>query len=249
MGPRYILVAVDQFSKLTYLESIARLTGEVVAAAFERIVSRMGYNVQKVISDAGPEFVSAPFQKLLQRHSAKHVIAGPTFPNKAFLAENRNLLIRRLLARGKEGKVGLHMATLLPKIEEWINTTPNSRTGLSPKATTDDMAPLVLTSLRRHRLALTKALKVKEPLFSSGDLVRVRQSQQRAGGQFAKASTPTYSRQVYRVMSVKRTSPWPSYKLAIKGADTLSGTYSERDLIKANNGEDTGAALGGGDED
>ncbi len=206
MGSPYVLVAVDYFSKLTYLESIGRLTGEVTAAAFGRIISRMGYKIGNVISDAGSEFLSVPFQRLLQRQGARHIVAGPTFPNKAFLAENRNLLIRRLLGRAKEGKIGLHMATLLPKIEEWINTTPNSRVGLSPRATMNDKAPLVLMKLRQHRLALTKALKVRDPIFATGDLVRIRQ-RQHIGGQFAKASTPTYSRQVYRVMSVKLTSP------------------------------------------
>ncbi len=229
MGPSFLLVAVDQFSKLTYIEAVARVTSAVVAKAFRRILERMNYRVRRVIHDDGREW-QLHFRCILDQEGIDSVVANPaTFENKSFLAESRNAVIRRLLARAKEGGVGLHTTLLSRKIEDWLNRAPNKRTTLSPQETTDETAPFVLNRIRSRRIKETRISPQTTQRFVAGQLVRVRQKR----GVFSKSTTPVFSRQLYRVLRALPTAPSPSYRIAIKDGATLPGTYSQFNLKAA----------------
>ncbi|MEN8172844.1 MAG: hypothetical protein ABFS03_08185 [Chloroflexota bacterium] len=53
LGPKFVLGAVDTFSRATFLEPVARLTSQAVSRAFERILRRIDFKVSAVLTDRG----------------------------------------------------------------------------------------------------------------------------------------------------------------------------------------------------
>ena len=64
-GERYILVVQDVFSRFLYTEALTNKTPQVVAKAFEDILSRAGTTPYSLTTDPGPEF-EGPFKEMLE---------------------------------------------------------------------------------------------------------------------------------------------------------------------------------------
>ena len=65
MGEVYILVVQDVFSRFLWTEALTSKRPEIVAQAFEDIMTRAGAKPKTCTSDLGPEF-QGPFEQALK---------------------------------------------------------------------------------------------------------------------------------------------------------------------------------------
>jgi hypothetical protein len=76
-GHKYLLKAIDAFSKYPYYVPIRSKTSETVASAFRSILSRTRHRKPLVVqTDNGQGFVNAKFGKLLDGEGIKMRVCG-----------------------------------------------------------------------------------------------------------------------------------------------------------------------------
>ncbi len=133
----------------------------------------------------------------------------------------------------KAGQMGNNLYFLAKQVEDILNRTHSSRSGLSPLETTDAMGPEKLRALRRERNALMSGVWVHEPKFKVGDIVRL--SKRTDLGAFRKAGEARFGPELYRITNVKRTRPRTSYQIQYLNGAPLpaGGFFPESDLIAA----------------
>ncbi len=202
----------------------------------------------------GSEFLNEDFRRLVQQLGINHKVTHKNFGNKVCLlrqilractyivglrlqahgAERKVKTVRSVLLRMKAGEMGNNLYFLAKKVEDLLNRTPNSRSGLSPLETTDAKGPEKLRELRRERNALMKGVWIHAPKFKTGDIVRLSKRTD-LGGAFRKAGEARFASELYRIIQVKKTRPRASYKIQyLNGAPLASkGFFPESDLIGA----------------
>lgn len=67
-GYRYILIAIDIFSKMAYAEPLNNKRGATVAEAMEKIITQVGRPIRNLHTDDGTEFFNATMRQLLASH-------------------------------------------------------------------------------------------------------------------------------------------------------------------------------------
>lgn len=67
-GYRYILIAIDVFSKMAYAEPVKNKTAQMVSQAMETIFNRVGRPIRNLHTDDGTEFFNGTMRRLLVRY-------------------------------------------------------------------------------------------------------------------------------------------------------------------------------------
>ena len=94
-GTRFLLTAIDVFSKYAYAVPLVNKTGPVVTAAAAEIFDDR--QPKRVCSDRGTEFKSAPFQQLLRERNIAHFFAGGS--GKCTVVERFHRTLKTRIAR------------------------------------------------------------------------------------------------------------------------------------------------------
>ena len=204
-GPyKYLMVAVDAFSKKLTAIPMANKNASTAANAWDKVVKDLGIPLN-VYSDDGSEF-KKEFKDKLDYFDVDKVVTR----QHATMAERairtlKEALVRRLTA-GVGRRNQWHL--LLPDVLTQYNARPHAATGLAPNAVYDDpeQAELALTRLKRT----AKRGAGARPQINVGDLVRVKVK-------------PIEGRGSYRVTEVA----WAGGKLVRSGVVT-----SERWTLK-----------------
>lgn len=66
-GYRYILIAIDVFSKMAYAEPLKDKTAKSTAEAMAKILNKIGQPIKNLHTDNGKEFYNSSMQQLLAR--------------------------------------------------------------------------------------------------------------------------------------------------------------------------------------
>ena len=128
---KFLLTAIDPFSKKAFVEPILKKDAISVTNAFEKIINRLGFKPVFFFSDQGKEFVNRTFQSLLSKyHIAFYTSKDATI--KASIVErfNRTLMTRVHKFLTKENS-SRYIHVLQDIIKNYNNTRHNS-TGLAP---------------------------------------------------------------------------------------------------------------------
>ena len=93
-GYKYVLNAVDQYSKWLASQPLKDKTSKSVGCAFAKILSGFPSLPETVVSDNGGEFTGEPFKEVLDRYNVRHIFITPYSPQSNGLVEriNRTLL-------------------------------------------------------------------------------------------------------------------------------------------------------------
>ena len=197
-GNRYILVAVDAYSRYLYARPIKEKTGPIVAKAMKSILDSAKRNYANVFSDNGKEFISKPFKKVVSDHGASQYFSSAQTP-QSNLSERFMDQISRQITRYKNlGKPD--WPKLLPTIIKSLNQTINQGMGnLTPEQVQQaflDGDQTVLTKVdekMESRRAADSSNMSDKIQYSPGDLVRIRLESQ---------GDTLYSREAYQITRV-----------------------------------------------
>ncbi|CAH9110567.1 unnamed protein product [Cuscuta europaea] len=130
---RYIIVAVDYFTKWVEAEPLASITGaRCQKFVHKNILTRFGVP-QEIISDNGTQFEAAPFQEILREWGIKHRFSSVAYPQGNGQVENANRTIMEGLKKNLQDAGGSWVDEL-PNILWCYRTTPRRATGETPFA-------------------------------------------------------------------------------------------------------------------
>lgn len=224
---KYILFAIDTFSRKLFARPLKTKGGAEVARALESIIRENKRPFLKVVSDKGKEWLNAHVSQLFAKYKIVH-----------FTTENvyHAGMIERAIRTMRErfGKYMTHFKTsvFMPKLSDFVsayNKTPHS--ALPPR-----MAPLDVN--RGNELKVWKHQFAKHfrraPGYRKdgpgrlkvGEIVRITRFQ----GIFKKSSDTTFTSERFVVTHVLATKP-TTYKIAaLQGGEPIQGIFYRAEL-------------------
>jgi hypothetical protein len=137
-GNRYLLVAIDNFTKLVELKAVRNKDAETVAQFLLEIAGRYGH-IARLRSDRDPAFTSLIVTYLNRIRATEDVFCIPYHPQANSICERQNAIIMQHisamcvgLSLGPETKAG--WSDLIPFVFSILNNTPKNPLGISPLA-------------------------------------------------------------------------------------------------------------------
>jgi len=135
-GNRYLLVAIDNFSKLVEMKPVQNRDAETVARFLLEIASRYG-NCARLRSDREAAFIGQVVTRLNENRGTETTLCIPYRPEANSICERQNAIIMFHLQAlvlgcnlGLKDKVA--WSDLIPEVFSIVNNTPKNPLGISP---------------------------------------------------------------------------------------------------------------------
>ena len=187
-GIRYLLCAIDLFSKYAFVVPLKDKRGTTIVNAFQKVLDNSKRKPNKIWADQGSEFYNNVFKKWLkdnniEMHSthneAKSVVA------ERFIRTLKNKIYKHMTAISKNVYFDV-----LSDIVDVYNNTYYRTVKMKPNNVEDD-------SFAEYNEESNK----KDPKFKVGDHVRISKYK----NIFAKGYSPNWSEEMFVVKKIKRT--------------------------------------------
>jgi len=222
-GYRYILIAIDGFSRKMYAVPIKDKKGHTLVAATKSILKSIPRGIKYFQSDDGTEFKNKDFQEFL---ASKSIIWFSTYSSiKASLAERAISTLMTRLSRVFTQERNHQFLKVLPSVVQSYNNTVHSTTKFAPNKVNSKNQDQVWENLYGQ---LIDNVKRAVPSFSIGDKVRLSVVK----NTFQKGYLPRYTEEIFQVSSVKNTIPI-TYEVMDSNKEVIKGSFYESELLKA----------------
>ena len=213
-GYRYVLVIIDNFSKVGWTIPLKNKNAQTIKHSFENILINSNRSPNLIESDRGKELYNNIFQDFLNKNNIKLYSRNSSYG--AVFAERFNRTIRDLLKRPVFEKGDGNWIDVLPKITKQYNNRVHSSTKLSP----------IQASLKKnegfvYKDILDKRKKIK-PKHVKGNLVRMADLKKT----FSKGDMTNWSYKLHKITEIINDTI-PSYKI-----DNLKERYNQSLLNK-----------------
>ena len=213
-GYRYVLVVIDNFSKVGWTVPLKNKNAQTIKDSFENILMSSKRKPNLIESDRGKEFYNKVFQDLLDSNNIK-LYSRNTYLG-AVSADRFNKSIRKLLKKPVFERGDGNWIDFLSTITKQYNNKVHSSTNLTP----------IQASLKKnedyvYKILLDKRKKIK-PKYEIGDLVRTADLKRT----FSKSDTTNWSYKLYKITEIVNDTI-PSYKI-----NNLPERYNESLLKK-----------------
>ena len=187
-GTKYLLCAIDLFSKLAFVELLRDKRGVIIVEGFKKIVNDSGRRPYKIWVDQGGEFYNNVFKNWLKNEGIDMYLTyneGKSVVAERFVRTLKNKLYKHMTSVGKDVYYDV-----LDNTVKKDNDSVNKSIGMKPKDVgSDDEAAYVEQS------------NEKGARFSVGDRVKISKFIR----VFAKGYTPNWSKEIFVVSKVKNT--------------------------------------------
>ena len=219
-GVKFLLTAIDCFSRYAYVRPLRKKDGVEVTRAFTDILNQ-GRVPRYVQSDRGKEFLNRPFQALLAERGVKF-FTSHNDDIKCAIVERFNRTLQNRLHRFFTRKNTLSYLAELQNHVKGYNATIHKSTGFAPaKVTVDDQEKVWL------RL-YNKPPAHKAHHFKVGDHVRI----SKARHVFAKGYVGRWSDELFVIKKINRTVP-VTFDLQDLAGEDITGVFYNQELVKA----------------
>ena len=218
-GFKYLLCAIDLFSKYVWVIPIKDKRGTSIVNAFKKIISKGQKKPNKIWVDQGSEFYNQSFKDFLK---INNIEMYSTFN------EGKSVVAERFI-RTLKNKIFNHMTTIsknvyidvLNDIVNKYNNTVHRTIKIKPIDATND-----------SYVEDNEESNKKNPKFKVNDHVRVSKYK----NIFAKGYVPNWSEEVFIVNGIKNTVPW-IYTISDLNGENVIGSFYEKELQKTNQKE------------
>ena len=212
-GIRYLLCAIDLYSKYAFVVPLKDKKGISIVNAFNKIIKQSNRKPNKIWVGQGREFYNRIFKKCL---SDNDIIMYSTFnEGKSVVAERfirtlKNKLYKHMTATGKN----VYYDVLDDVVNEYNNTKHNT-IKMKPKDVGDNKRVYI----DEHN--------EKDSRFKVGDRVRISKFK----NIFAKGYTPNWRKEIFTVDKIDDTVPY-TYNLKDLNDEEIIGSFYDRELQK-----------------
>ena len=211
---KYLLCAVDLFSKYAFVVPLKDKKGISITNAFNKIIKQSNRKPNKIWVDQGGEFYNHFFKKWL---SDNDIIMYSTFNEgksvvvERFIRTLNNKLYKHMTAAGKN----VYFDVLDDVVNEYSNTKHNT-IKTKPKDVKND----------NNRVYIDEYNK-KSARFNVGDRFRISKFK----NIFAKGYTPNWSKEIFIVDKINDRVPY-TYNLKDLNGEEIIGSFYDRELQK-----------------
>ena len=212
-GIKYLLCAIDLFSKYAFVVPLKDKKGISAVNAFSKIINQSNRKPNKIWVDQGGEFYNRVFKKWL---SANDIIMYSTFN------EGKSVLAERFIGTLKN-KLYKHMTTTGKNVYYVLDDVVNEYN--NTKHNTIKMKPIDVGDNKRVYI---DELNEKDSRSKVGDRVRIFKFK----NIFAKGYTPNWSKEILIVDQINDTVPY-TYNLKDLNGEEIIGSFHDRELQKS----------------
>ena len=214
-GIKYLLCAIDLFSKYAWVIPIKDKKGTSIVTAFKEILSDSDRKPNKIWVDQGSEFYNKSFKDFLEINNIE--ICSTYNKGKSVVAER---FIRTL-----KNKIFKHMTAIsqniyfhaLDNIVDKYNNTVHRTIKMKPIEVTND-----------YYAEYNEDPNKKDPKFKVGDHVRISKYK----NIFAEGYTRNWSEEIFIVSKIKNKVLW-FYAISDLNGEEITGSFYEKELQKA----------------
>ena len=214
---RYLLVAIDCFSKYAYVVPIKSKSGESLIKAFEKILSK-GEKPIALQTDKGTEFTNRPFQKWLKDHDIRYFTSNNE--TKCSIVERFNRTLKSKMWKYFTAKNTSKYIDVLPSLVKAYNNGYHRSIRMPPSAVSINNQKQV----RENLYGVKKPTRIKFK-FKVGTKVRISKNKMT----FEKGYRPNWTEEVFVISERVNRDP-PVYKIMDLADEMLEGTFYEWEL-------------------
>ena len=218
-GIRFLLCAIDIFSKYACVVPLKDKKRTSIVTAFQSILKQSNRKPNKIWVDKGSEFYNASFKKWLEDND---IVMYSTHNGGKSVAAER--FIRTLKSKIYKYTTAISKNLYIDKLDDIVNEYNNT---YHP---TIEMKPIDVKD--NTYINTDKEINNKDPKFKVGDHVRISKYK----NIFGKGYTLDWSEEVFAIKKVKNTVPW-TYIINDLNGEEITGTFYEKELQRANQEE------------
>ena len=218
-GIRYLLCAIDLFSKYAFVVSLKDSKGTTIANAFQKILNNSKRKPKKMWVDQGSEFYNTYFKKWLKDNNIEMYLThneGNSAVAERFITTLKNKIYKHMTANLKN----VYFDALDDIVDRYNNTYHK----------TIKMKPI---DVKRGSFAeYNEKSNHKNPKFEVGDHVR----KSKYKNIFARGYTPNWFEEDFVISKIKNTVVW-TYVISDLNSEEVAGSFYEKELQKINQKE------------
>ena len=226
-GIKYLLCAIDLYSKYAFVIPLKDKKGIVIVNTFNKIIKQSGRRAKhvkpnKIWVDQGSEFYNRDFKKWLSDNDIEMYSTyneGKSVVAERFIRTLKNKLYKHMTATGKN----VYHNVLDDVVNEYNNT----------KHSTIEMKPIDVKDNKRvyidehNEKGTTKSSSLERSRFKVGDRVRISKFK----NIFAKGYTPNSSKEIFIVDKINDTVPF-TYNIKDLNDEEIIGSFYDKELQK-----------------
>ena len=212
-GIKYLLCAIDLYSKYAFVIQLKDKKGISIVNAFNKIIKQSERKPNKIWVDQGGEFYNNVFKKWL---SDNDIIMYSTYNEgksvvaERFIRTSKNKLYKHMTATGKN----IYYDVLDDAVNKYNNT----------KHSTIKLKPI---DVKNNKKVYIDEHNEKDSRFKVGDRVRI----SKLKNIFAKGYTPNWSKEIFIVNKINDTVPY-TYDIKDLNDEEIIGSFYNRKLQK-----------------
>ena len=213
-GIKYLLCAIDLYSKYAFVIPLKDKKGISIVNAFDKIIKQSNRKPNKIWVDQGGEFYNNVFEKWLSNND---IIMYSTYnEGKSVVAERfirtlKNKLYKHMTATGKNAYYNV-----LDDVVNKYNDTKHSTIKMKPIDVGDNNKRVYIDEHNE-----------KDSKFKVGDRVRI----SRYNNIFAKGYAPNWSSEIFIIDKINDTVPY-TYNLKDLNDEEIIGSFYDKELQK-----------------
>ena len=214
-GIKYLLCAIDLFSKYAWVIPIKYKKGASIVNAFKKIISERR-KPNKIRIDQGSEFYNISFTDFLKINNIEMYSTfndGKSVVAERFIRTLKNKIYKHLTAISKN----IYLDALDDIVNKYNNTVHRT-IKRKPIDVTDD-------SFAEYNEESNK----EDPKFKVGDHVRISKYK----NIFAKGYAPNWSEEVFVINKINNAVPW-TYAISDLNGEEITGRFYEKERQSTN---------------
>ena len=218
---RYLLTAIDMFSRYAMVRPLKRKTSNEVIAALKSIFAEEGCKPRYLQTDEGMEFESRAVRAYLQNEGVEQFSVKSQF--KAALVERFNRTLKTRMWRAFTHRGNYRWVDILQPMVDSYNRSKHRILSRRPIDVTKDNETRVWLHLYGK---VKKPKSQKKSKFKVGDRVRI----SKAKGLFEKGYKPNWSEEIFSVHSINRKYLPITYRLSDYREELIEGSFYAHEL-------------------
>ena len=213
-GIKYLLCAIDLYSKYAFVIPLKDKKGISIVNAFNKIIKQSNRKPNKIWVDQGGEFYNNVFEKWLSDNDINMYSTnneGKSVVAERFIRTLKHKLYKHMTATGKN----VYYNVLDDVVNKYNNT----------KDSTIKMKPINVGD--NNKRVYIDEHNEKDSKFKVGDRVRI----SRYKNIFAKGYAPNWSNEIFIVDKINDTVPY-TYNLKDLNDEEIIGSFHDKELQK-----------------
>ena len=221
-GHRYVLTAIDCFSRLAAAVPIKSKHASVMVPALKKAFTNLKSFPKKLQTDKGTEFYNSEVKSFLRKNNIGHFSTDQEL--KAQIVERFNRTLREKLQRYMVANNTLRYVKVMPSFIRGYNNSPHSC--FDRKYSPAQVNARNYKQLHQIMYGDYLAKKAKRHKFRIGDKIRIASYRKL----FRKTRDSTFTRNTFEIVDLLNTNP-PTYRIKdLKDGELIDGAFYEEQM-------------------